>query len=224
MNGHKKRFSLGWMVGVAVGLGSSAALVYAVTVPHSFSNGDTASAAQVNANFEALAAAINGSGACTGNHPGDEMVRVGSSCVDKHRAALFEGTAANAAAVTAMPAGCNANGSGCSGVVAQSRADAGGALSGGNTISWARATTACANAGKRLATASEIIAASTTGAVTFVNNDTIWVDAASAAASGTPVRGTHLGFVSGGFQLLGVNTPYTETQPGWGGVQFRCAR
>lgn len=227
MNGHKKRFSTGWVVGVALGLGSSAALVYGVTVPNAFTDGSTASAAAVNANFNALKAAIDsleGSGACTGNNASDEMVRVGTSCVDKNPAALFSSRAADATAITAIPAGCNANGTGCTTIFAQSRATPGTALKGGDTISWARAATACANAGKRLATAREIVTAVTTGALTLANNATLWADAPSATAGGT-LGGTHVEHTTGGnFSLFGTTTPYTQTDAGWTAVNFRCAR
>lgn len=217
MKGHKKRFSIGWMTGIAAGLGTSAALVYAVTIPNTFSDGQTASAAAVNANFQALKNAIDG---CS-----EDMVRVGASCVDKFPAALFSSTG-EAVTDSNFPADCQATGAGCT-VVAQSRSDAGGAIQSGSNLSWGRAATACANAGKRLATASEIITASNTGAITVgtTSDDYTFVDAAAARPNPSdPYAGTFVQLAGGTFQLLGVNTPYTEGFAAPTNVSFRCAK
>lgn len=144
MNGNNKRFAIGWMAGVALGLGSSAALVYAVSIPNTFTSGQTASAQQVNDNFTALKNAVDAleTGAdCTG----DDVVSVGALCVDKFRA-------------RADFAACAADGSDCT-VAAASTGEGAPTVD----MSWAQAARACANAGKRLPSPSEWLAAFTSG-------------------------------------------------------------
>lgn len=208
MNTSKKRFSLGWHVGLALGVvAGTGAAVYAVTIPNTFTDGQTASAAAVNANFQALKDAIDG---CTAG-----MVRVGSSCVD---------TAAQY--ITAAPgAGCNASGNGCTAAtLTVGTAPASPPV----PISWGHAVAACTNAGKRLATGREIIAAANAGSITVPDTTVQYVDASAARSGGDlSYAGTHL-FLSGTtYQLGGTNTPYIEvfpkdtTEPT---VAFRCAR
>jgi hypothetical protein len=199
MSSNKKRFSLGWITGIALGIGSSGALVYAVTVPNSFTDGTTASAAQVNANFVALQDAVNGlpGQTCVGNSASDEMVRVGSACVDKNPASLFDGNAATSTALGSVPVACLPNGSGCSGVFAQSRATPGTVTS----ITWAQAAVACANAGKRLITPSQLATAFALGVAALADGNSEWVDIVVAAGGGT---GTTNNTGSGGNGTFGV--------------------
>lgn len=202
----KKRFSLGWYIGLALGVAAgTGAAVYAVTIPNTFSDGQTASAAAVNANFQALADAING---C----PSD-MARVGASCID---------TAASY--VTTATEGCAASGAGCTGS-AITVGDA-PATPTPFSYSWGQAVAACTNAGKRLASGREIIAAHNAGIITVPANSFLYADA-TAARDGQPYAGTFV-FLSGStFELGGTNTPYTEQFPNSNAnnvVAFRCAR
>lgn len=206
MDSNRKRFSLGWYTGVILGIAASGAAVYAVTLPHNFTDGSTASAAQVNANFQALKDAIDG---CT-----TDMVRVGSTCVDK-----------DAQVATTVPPGCQPTGKGCNAIVVQSQATA------GNTnlpFSWGQAVAACTNAGKRLASGREIIAAYNAGAVTIADGSYLFVDA-SAARDAQEYAGTFAFLRNDGtgvFELGGTQTPYTQTWPNTipNVVAFRCAR
>ncbi|BAU48092.1 hypothetical protein SVA_1530 [Sulfurifustis variabilis] len=212
MDGNRKRFSKGWFTGLVLGTAAAGgAAVYAVTLPHTFQDGQTASAAQVNANFAALRDALNGTGPCGSD--ADGMVRVGASCVDK-----------DAKVVTAVPAGCEATGQGCAGI----QVGAGPAVE----FSWGQALAACTNAGKRLATAAEIIAGSNAGAITIADGSYSYVDASASrvdSGTGEPLvyAGTFVQFgptatlPSGAFGLAGTNTPYTEQ---FDTVMFRCAR
>lgn len=227
MDGNRKRFSFGWYTGVILGIAASGATVYAVTLPHSFTDGTTASAAQVNANFEALRDAINGTGACGTANTADEMVRVGAFCIDKNPAALYDGGAATSNGVTSIPTGCNANGSGCTGIYAQSRAThASGALKNGTTVSWARAARACANAGKRLPTAGEWATAYTMGVTNITGGE--WVDGATGGSgSSSPFPASHMrvNTTSGGLDYFSNPTVgYDATDPSFTDVGFRCAR
>lgn len=206
MEGNRKRFSKGWFTGLVLGtVVAGGAAVYAVTLPHTFQDGQTASAEQVNANFQALSDAIDG---CT-----TDMVRIGASCVDT-----------DAKFVTSVPAGCTATGQGCADI------ETGAAASG--TFSWGQALAACTNAGKRLATAAEIIAGVNAGTITLAPGSYTYVEASASrvnAGDGAPLpyAGTFLqigptGTLSDGtFGLAGTNTPYTEQ---FDTVSFRCAR
>lgn len=210
MDSNRKRFSFGWYTGVLLGVTFSGAVVYAVTLPHTFTDGTTASAAQVNANFTALSNAIDG---C----PGD-MVRVGASCIDS--AAQY---------ITNVGTGCAATGAGCAAsALTVGTAPASPAIA----YSWGQAVAACTNVGKRLATGREIIAASNAGAITVPTWDGTgepsaapagafhYADA-SAARPDAPYAGTHVVLQTDGFRLGGTNTPYTET---FTFVPFRCAK
>ncbi len=226
MDSNRKRFSFGWYMGLVLGVAASGAAVYAVTLPHEFTDGTTASAAQVNANFAALRDAINGTGACGNANTSDEMVRVGAVCIDKNPAALYDAAGATANGVTTMPTACNPNGSGCEGIFAQSRAaHAAGALRDGTQVSWARAARACANAGKRLPTAGEWATAFTQGVTNIAGGE--WVDGAT-GGSGTnsPFPASHMR-VTAANGLDYFSNPavgYDMTSPDFADVGFRCAR
>jgi len=207
MDSNRKRFSFGWYTGVLLGVTFSGAVVYAVTLPYTFTDGTTASAAQVNANFAALSTAIDG---CP-----TDMARVGASCID---------TAAQY--VTAAPgSGCAETGQGCTAsTLTVGTAPANPPVG----YSWGHAVAACTNAGKRLATGREIIAASNAGAISVPDGSFQYVDA-SAARSGPDLAyaGTHVFLTGSTFGLGGTNTPYTEVFPNAQTptvVGFRCAR
>ena len=195
MEGDRKRFSKGWFTGLVLGsVTAVGAVAYAVTIPHTFRDGQTASATEVNANFEALRNAIDG---CTA-----EMARVGSTCVD------------TTAQVITDTAGCPTSGQGCSAVVTGTSAAV--------PYSWGQALAACTNAGKRLATSREIIAGFNAGALSIAPDALVIVDATAATPLGQPYAATHLKLGANGFELLGTQqTPYTQQFDTW---TFRCAR
>lgn len=206
MDSNRKRFSFGWYTGVLLGVTFSGAVVYAVTLPYTFTDGTTASAAQVNANFAALSTAIDG---CP-----TDMVRVGASCVDT--AVQYVTSRTQACADTGVGCGASAITVGTSPAAAP-----------GGAFSWGHAVAACTNAGKRLATGREIIAGFNAGSITVADNSFEYVDA-SAARSGTDLSyaGTHIFLTGTTFGLGGTNTPYTQLWPNANPqvVGFRCAR
>jgi hypothetical protein len=189
---------------------------------------------------------INGSAAlnatCNGNNANDVMVRVGSICVDKYPASIWDGTGAAAGGTTSLPGGCGADGSGCTNTtwVAQSRATPGSALKDGTVITWSMAARACANAGKRLLTPGEWMMARSFGSTVvsgmFTDGNSEWVDIVVATpdttgATGNGVfgvgrMGVDIGGSPGstgpgnpGFVALDTATDLTNATVG-----FRCAR
>lgn len=128
MSSNKKHFSLGWAVGIFLGLASSGSAVYAgqVTNP-TFTGGETLTAAHMNNIKDAVNNNDTGKGTCTGNPAvtGDTMVRVGSLCVDKYEASIIGGVARSVSNATVA------------------------------AVDWAAAADACAKAGKRLITNAE---------------------------------------------------------------------
>lgn len=123
MKSNIKHSSLGWAVGILLGLVCAGAFVYAGGLS-TYNPGDTLKAADMNA----IVGSINGTGGCAGNPavPGDTMVRVGATCVDKYEASINAGVAASVANVA--PA---------------------------TGVTWFQAADACAKAGKRLLTNAE---------------------------------------------------------------------
>lgn len=223
-----------------------------------FTAGGTIKASEMNANFAAVKSAVNDnqtqidaieldnqslhtdvaalkSGVvCVGNNPSDLMVQVGSVCVDKFKASLWDTNTATASTLTAIPGTCTADGTGCSGVVAQSRETPGSALTG--NVSYAQAIQACGNAGKRLLNPGEWLLAFGSGLLAditkidfleFVDHITRVPDPAGSGTppASTPIQGTYIGPRSpanGKIQMFS-NVAYdnVRTEPFLG---FRCAR
>lgn len=87
---------------------------------------------------------------CVGNGPTDEMVRVGSLCVDQYEASLWDAPQGG----TLLPAGdahCSKNGTDCDNIFARSEPN----RLPMHNLTWLQAQQACANVGKRLPTNAE---------------------------------------------------------------------
>jgi hypothetical protein len=100
---------------------------------------------------------------CVTNNGSDVMVRVGPLCVDRYRASLWPDKNAGGSQITSIPVSCKTDGKSCSGIVAQSRASV--TPIDGSVITWAQAQAACTNAGKRLLTPGEWLAAYSNGQI-----------------------------------------------------------
>lgn len=96
----------------------------------------------------------------TGLAPGDEMVRVGSVCIDKYEASIWDAPVGGNQITGAIP--CNPNGQDCTNIYARSVAGVAPRAS----ITWFQAQQALVNSGKRLPTNAEwqAAAAGTPGA------------------------------------------------------------
>lgn len=202
MSSITKRFSVGWVAGLALGVTCS---TFAGSVGGTFNTGDTLTAAQmtgiqsaVNDNNGRIAALETGAPPCP-----TAMTRVGSTCVDNARVA-------------------------------------------NNGVSWSDAVTACRNAGKRLLTPSEYVAALNSGSfpdmvVPATGNQYEWVDAVSSTAPGTGTNtapdgpGTSAGRLTAGYMGPdnGNNTPtagdiFFATNAAYDAtfsfIGYRCAR
>jgi hypothetical protein len=194
--------------GMAAALVLSTAAFGAVTT---FTAGTTISASEMNANF----ANLNGNlhdGACIG-----AMTRVGPTCIDNNRAR-----------VTGL-AGCNVEGTGatCAGLLATSQST--GTATTADTITQAQAARACTNAGKRLLTPAEFIAARQVGGtiVEFVTDNMEFVNVyATGAGAGDPAQAGYIGprAAAGGAMQIFANTPYNAVVGGGTFLGFRCAR
>jgi hypothetical protein len=191
-------------------------------------NGHTTSIGTLSTSVTNLA---TGTGTCVTNNASEEMVRVGSVCVDRYPASLWDGNTAGAAEVTAVPGGCATSGDGCTGIFAQSRATPGTALKDGTAISWARAARACANAGKRLLSLGEWFTARSFGDTVlsgdgmFTNGSSEWVDGAkdyTSALLGIGRMGPGYGGQASG--VVGYTTTNQTTDLPGATVGFRCAR
>jgi formylglycine-generating enzyme required for sulfatase activity len=161
----KRRFSLMEVAGLLsvllVGIGLYAWA--ATTVPNTFTSGTTAKADDVNANFQALATAIDTKSIftyCAGNNANDIMVKVGPLCVDKYEASVWSnadgsgtqyGATGTSFYLTAYPGGFPANGNWTTPVYAVSKA---GVIP-STSLTWYQAQQACALSGKRLLTNAE---------------------------------------------------------------------
>ena len=231
MSTNKKRFSLGWGVGIVLGIACSAGVAYAVSLTGTFNTGDTLTAAMMNQ-------LATSSGTCITNAGDDAggMVRVGSICVDKNPASLWSSTDATATAITNMPAGCTVEGIGCTGadvIVALSKATPGTALKDASTITYAQAAAACANAGKRLLSPGEWIMARANASIVGMTTDATgeFVDAVgpSAGAVNDVMPAGYMGQNLGANGPAGVvdffaNTAYNAVVGGGTWLGFRCAR
>lgn len=141
---------------------------FAVTLPYTFSAGSPSRAVEVNENFAALADVVNeileAKSECIGTGPGDEMVRVGSVCVDKYEASVWSETVAGEQIVQEQSCNtnpvncyCHPDGSNCSrllpGGEKNSNAIFARSVKGVKAaahFTWFQAQQACANVGKRL--------------------------------------------------------------------------
>lgn len=233
MSGINKHSFLSQVLGMILGVTFSG-VVYAgqVTNP-TFAGNETLTAAHMNNIKTAVNANDTLSGACTvgAGDATDGMARVGPVCVDKYAArASFAGCALNGA------------GAGCATAIATSD-PADGAIASG--MSPAQAARACANAGKRLLTPGEWLAAFVSGALSdvvtapadatqdrmeFVDalltiRSTNTVTDPSGPGAAIAAQGSYMGprfDASNKVQMLS-NIAYDET----GGVtfiRFRCAR
>jgi hypothetical protein len=244
MSTNKKRFSRGWAIGIVLGLASSAAVVLASNIGLTFSSGQTLTAADMNTivtsandndtRITNLQGNAGASPTCVTNNLSDEMVRVGPLCVDKYRASIFTSTAAGGTALADLSTvtTCNADGTdngGACNIVAQSRSGAnGGAPIDGNKITWAQAQRACSNAGKRLLTPGEWMAAYSSGLTadmaTVGQED--YVDSVVTGGANTKMRGGYIGPTAGAsgieFSTSGLTYDVVAAVPAIFG--FRCAR
>lgn len=155
----KKRFSMAETIGLLafVVMGVTVYSYAVTTVPNTFTAGTTATASEVNANFSALATAIDTITSCVGTSASDIMVKVGPLCVDKYEASVwsvYDGTGTPygvSAGQTAYPGSFPANGNWTTAVYAVSKA---GVLP-STSVTWFQAQQACALSGKRLLTSAE---------------------------------------------------------------------
>ncbi|MBI1820598.1 MAG: SUMF1/EgtB/PvdO family nonheme iron enzyme [Nitrospirae bacterium] len=131
----------------------------ATTVPNIFTSGTTAKSSEVNANFSALATAIDAiKTACPGNSANDVMVKVGPLCVDKYEASIWSAPDGSGTAygeptfgLTILPGTFPANGNWTTPLYAVSKP---GVLP-SSSVTWFQAQQACALSGKRLLTNAE---------------------------------------------------------------------
>lgn len=232
MGTNKKRFSRGWAIGVVLGLGSTAAVVLAATTGLTFSSGQTLTAADMNT----IAGAVDqvqgnaGNGTCVTNNASDVMVRVGPLCVDKYRASIYTTTASGGTALADLSTvtTCNADGTdnaGACNIVAQS---VNTTPIDGSKITWAQAQRACTNAGKRLLTPGEWMAAYSSGLtadMTTVGNQD-YVDSVVTGGATTKMRGGYIGPTVGasGIEFSTSGLPYDTAPASTGIFFFRCAR
>lgn len=173
---------------------------------------------------------------CAGNNATDVMVKVGALCVDKFRSSLWNANTAEAAALPTVPETCLADGTGCTGVVAQSRQVPDVARVG--AISYAQAIQACGNAGKRLLRPSEWLLAFGSGQLDGVNavGSLEFVDQISGGAdpvqankprATSPIQGTYMGLrdIAGTTRIQSFsNVDYDAPNSTLGFLTFRCAR
>jgi hypothetical protein len=153
---------------------------------------------------------------CAGNPAvtGDTMVRVGPLCVDQFRARVTS------------KAGCDTGGiTGCGSIRAESTS--GGTAD--STLTWAQAVRACANAGKRLLTPGEWMAAVVRAAFSDNTIDTYeWADATytSSSADIDITSLMQVGYIGNNTaNPAGISLTINANIDSTGlGVFFRCAR
>lgn len=167
--------------------------------------------------------------ACVGNNASDLMVRVGPICVDKHKVAIYNGTSASATTVTIAGLSCAENGTTNCTMVAQSRST--GTPADGDAITWAQAQRACINAGKRLLTPGEWMAAYTSGLTADIatTDDQDYVDVGALTYGASSAGKLEVGYMgvttaAGGVNLNSNGFKYDAYAALSGIVQFRCAR
>jgi hypothetical protein len=86
---------------------------------------------------------------CEGNSPDDVMVKVGSVCVDRYEASIWDAPTGGNQITGPIP--CNPNGQDCTNIYARSVAG----VQPASNITWFQAQQALANSGKRLPTSAE---------------------------------------------------------------------
>jgi formylglycine-generating enzyme required for sulfatase activity len=86
---------------------------------------------------------------CEGNDPEDVMVKVGSVCVDRYEASIWDAPSGGTQITGEIP--CNANGQDCTNIYARSVAG----VTPRAHVTWFQAQQALANSGKRLPTNAE---------------------------------------------------------------------
>ena len=225
MRSNKKHFSPGWILGISLGLASSGAVYAAGPITDTFTSGGTLTATQMN-NIKNAVNDLQGnvpSTSCRTNAGAVDAnaVRVGSLCVDKNLA-------------RADFTGCSADGiTTCGSAIALNT----GVGTATTNMSWAQAVRACANAGKRLLTPGEYMAAFISGSLLETATDSLeFVDsmltlrsttAATDPSSGgaaSPAQGGYMGprTASGGKVQMVTNVDYDAT--GFSFIVFRCVR
>jgi hypothetical protein len=218
MGSINKLSSLGYALGISLGVALSGVVYATGPITDTFTAGGTLTADNMNNIKNAVNDLQTSSGACTKNAGDDTggVVRVGSICVDKFRARATLST-------------CSGDGrTNCTGVVALSTAT-GTAL---DTVSYAQAARACANAGKRLLTPGEWVMVWTMAATAGISEITTdgaaeWVASAGDGGGGAAeLQGAYVGPDMGGLSgpgVLGyrVNGTY---RTGFNFIRFRCAR
>lgn len=220
MNSDIKRSSLGWALGIFLGLVCAGVFVYADSITTTFNSGDTLHAADVNAIVNAVNQVQGnaGNGACVTNAGDDAggMVRVGSVCVDKFLSRL------GASVLSGATPTCSTDGKTCSAVAVST---ATGTIN--YQVSFAQAARACANAGKRLLTPGEWVAANAAGALSDVTDGKAEYVSVMASGSGTnPLTvgyiGTNIAGGGAGVPQGFVNIAYNDNTSVF--ISFRCAR
>jgi hypothetical protein len=191
---------------------------------------NTTTVPAIQADVNNLKAGVPGT-ACTGNNASDEMVRVGPICVDKYKASLWPDKNAGGSQVTTVPGGCATDGAGagCAGIVAQSRASV--TPIDGSLITWAQAQRACTNAGKRLLTPGEWMAAYSSGLATGMStvDKQEYVDLVALTFDAPSATKMQVGYVgvtstSGGVNAESNKFEYDQVAGVANIFNFRCAR
>lgn len=235
-----KRFSMAETIGLLafVVVGVAIYAYAATTVPHTFTAGTTAVANEVNANFRALAGAINAiqldtpdqvrdkfftGTSCVGNSANDIMVKVGPLCVDKYEASVwsvFDGTGTqHGTAADDYPGTFPDTGNWTTPLYAVSKA---GVLPSAS-LTWFQAQQACALSGKRLLTNAEwqMAAAGTPDPGTGGNN----TSTCNTNTAGPALTGAHAcvsnwsvnDMVGNVREWVADWAPLSTACPGWGG-------
>ena len=233
MSSNTKLFSRGWILGVSLGLVCSTGAVLAgpVTNPD-FGGGETLTHTHMNNIKSAVGDNDTRINNLQGNVPGtscrtnagavdSNAVRVGPLCFDKNLA-------------RADFTGCSADGTtSCGAAIAVNT----GVSTATTNMSWAQAARACANAGKRLPTPGEYMAAYISGSLLETATDTLeFVDSMltlsstnplndpSSPGAATPAQGGYMGprTASGAKVQMVTNVDYDAT--GFGFIVFRCVR